>query len=136
MRWFASLLCLSLGIAGCASQGVYTKVRSDDPNCVPRLYMVDYDNGYLMALHAVELEPKWKLTYFDKNTGVIEAKTDHNDKLTVRVNPIDRAAVKIFAYCDTAGNAWFSEGRLKESLSRYFAKLDSHLKGFDEKVLQ
>lgn len=136
MKQLLLLFCLGFGIAGCGTEGFYTKVRSDDPEFMPRLYRVNYDDGYLLALHAVELQPKWRIEYFDKNTGVIEARTPDKDKVTIRVNPIDRAAVKIFAYCDTKGFSLFAEGRLKNNLRRYFEKLDAHLKGFDEEVLQ
>lgn len=134
-RWGLGVLLL-VALAGCGGESFYTKARPKNPEVAPRLYLVNFDHAFVMALHAVELEPKWKLQYFDKNSGVIETRTNSGDLLTVRVHPIDRSAVKIFAFSDTKGFSLGGGGRLKKNVLRYFDNLDSHLKGFDEEVLQ
>lgn len=134
-QWSLGVLLIAI-LAGCGRESFYTMARPKNPEMAPRLYLSNYDHAFVIALHAVELEPKWKLQYFDKNSGMIQAQTNSGDLLTVRVHPLDRSAVKIFAFCDSKGFSLLGGGRLKENVLRYFDNLDSHLKGFDEEILQ
>lgn len=133
---FYCILLLFLSLFGCAKEGVYTQHQLEKTDLTPRLYSVNFDDGFLLALHAIELQRNWKLKYMDKDTGVIKAQTDKGDNFTVRVAYVSRYAVKIFAYADTKKGSIGAQGRLESSITRYFTQLDSHLKGFDEKSLR
>lgn len=134
---FFLLLCViaTVAAAGCAREGIYTKPNMETRNLEPRLYKVGFEEGFLLAVHAVELQPNWKIEYYDQHTGVFEAVTDKGDVLTVKIVPIDRFNVKIFAYIDEKGFSFDPKKRLQKSLKQYLTQLDAHLKGFDQKNL-
>lgn len=131
-KWslFLTTLCL-LASLGCARQTLYVQSMDDNKEITPKVYFVNYDDGFMYALHAVELQSDWKLTYFDKGAGVIEALTQHQDTLTVRVASLDQSTTKVFAFVDAKSYSLDPKERFVSTLSQYYEQLNAHLKGWD-----
>ncbi len=118
--------------AGCARQGLYAHGLNENRQIVPKIYFVNYEKGFLHALHAVELQSGWRLNYFDKNTGIIEALTPKKDTVTVRVASIDQSTTKIFVFVDSNSYSFNPSERFVSIINQYYQQLDGHLEGIDE----
>lgn len=127
---------IGVSLFGCSRPSIYTRATLEEGPLSPRVYAVNFEDGFLLALHALELQRGWQLKYYDKKTGVIDARTHDGDSFNVRVSPLSRSSIKVFAYVDANGIPFAAELRMQASLKKYLAQLDAHLKEFDAKSLR
>ena len=129
-------LFLLLLPAGCSRQTLYVSSLEKNKEITPKTYFVNYDDTFLYALHAVELQRNWKMSYFDKSAGIIEAMTPENDTITIRVSSLDQASSKVFAFVDAKNYSVDPKDRFVAVLRCYYNELNAHLEGWDERTLQ
>jgi len=95
-----------------------------------RIYQKDFDTVFLKAVDAASAMG-WQITFTDKSTGVIAAKTPTNlwtwgDSVSVRLTQIQGGAVKVDVSSGTA-NQVVDWGRNKRNILSYYGKLDNLL---------
>ncbi len=121
---------------GCSRQTLYVNTLEKNKEITPKTYFVNYDDTFLYALHAVELQRDWKLSYFDKTAGVIEAVTRDQDAVTIRVSSLDQSSSKVFAFVDAKNYSIDPKERFVKVLRSYYDQLNAHLEGWDERDFQ
>ena len=126
------LLLLIIGtiyFQGC-STATTSGTGQTDSDVSARIYEKDFDTVFFKAVDATSAMG-WQITFTDKSTGVIAAKTPTNlwtwgDNVSIRLTQIENSAVKVDVSSGTP-NQVIDWGRNKRNILSYYGKLDSLL---------
>lgn len=122
---FIMSLCVSL-LTSCATMST-TREGSSLEGVAPKVYSADYDKVFMKAVDAVS-QCSWQITFTDKSTGVISAKTPTNlwtwgDNVSIRIQKIDNDKVRVDVSSGTP-NQVVDWGRNSRNITKYFKSLD------------
>ena len=122
---FIVFLCVGL-FPGCTTMSTNRK-GSSPKGVAPKVYSADYDKVFMKAVDAVS-QCSWQITFTDKSTGVISAKTPTNlwtwgDNVSIRIQKIDNDKVKVDVSSGTR-NQVVDWGRNSRNITKYFKSLD------------
>ncbi len=114
-------------LLGCAAATTsYSPEKTD--SIAPHIYDKDYSTVFIKAVDAASAMG-WQVTFTDKSTGVISAKTPTNiwtwgDSVSIRVSRIEGDKVRVNISSGTQGQV-IDWGRNRRNIISYLGKLDN-----------
>ena len=122
-----ALICFITIIGGCASATTSSSTGSS-VGISPRIYKEEYNIVFLKAVDAVS-HMGWQITFTDKTTGIISAKTPTNfwtwgDTVSIRVYKLDEERTKVDVSSGTSRQIvdW---GHNERNIFGFYEKLDN-----------
>ncbi len=123
-----SLIILIFLLTGCTSASTIGTNNYD--TIEPRSYTADYEKVFFAAVDAVT-SLKWQITFTDKETGIISAKTPANfltwgDEVSIRIRQDnDKVRVDVSSGTNRQLIDW---GKNAQNIRNLYLKMDSILK--------